>query len=139
MLILDKLEKSILILEQSYNETEVLLAQSEVSEIIKNTLRGGVIQNFEVVYEMSWKFIKRYLEISEDVNTISVLVRKDLFRYAHSKNMINDVSTWFNFHRLRNESAHTYNEIIALDIYYIIPTFLIEVRFLYNYLVSHNF
>ncbi len=138
MLVLDKLEKSILVLEQSYDETEILLNKDDVSNTIKNTLRGGVIQNFEVAYEMSWKFIKRYLEVSEDANTISSLVRKDLFRYAYSKNMIKELLAWFDFHRLRNESAHTYNEGIALGIYDVVPIFLEEARFLYDYLANHN-
>ncbi len=138
MFILDKLHKSILALEMSYSETEALLAQDDVSEVVKNTLRAGVIQNFEVAYEMCWKFLKRYLETNEDSATINSLVRKDLFRYAHGKNMLKDVSAWFDFHSLRNQSAHTYNEDTALDIYEIIPTFLIEALFLYDYLNADN-
>ena len=31
---------------------------------LKNTLRSGVIQNFEVAYELSWKFMKRWLSFN---------------------------------------------------------------------------
>lgn len=136
-LILDKFKSAIIVLEESYKESELVL-QSDVSSVLKNTLKSGVIQNFEVCYELAWKFMKRWLENNESAETINALSRKDLYRYAHSKKMIVDIQQWFIFHNLRNESSHTYNESVVLDIYGAIPLFIQEVQILYHFLDTHN-
>lgn len=137
LLVLDKLKYSVDILDKSYIETEKAIKEN-INDILKNTLISGIIQNFEVVYELSWKFIKRNLEYNETASEINALSRKNLYRYAYSKNMIKDIDTWFKFHALRNESSHTYNEAIANDIYKSIPVFLIETKYLLKYLEDNN-
>jgi len=77
-------------------------------------LRDSVIQRFEYTYELAWKIIKRWL--SENVSPESaepIYSRKELFRLAANWGLIQDPLQWFEYHKARNISAHTYNELEA--------------------------
>jgi nucleotidyltransferase substrate binding protein (TIGR01987 family) len=78
----------------------------------KNTMRAGLIQNFEFTYELSWKMIKRWLEnnVSSDYGQVS---NKELFRRAGQYNLINNVEKWFVYHEARNKTSHIYDEEVA--------------------------
>jgi nucleotidyltransferase substrate binding protein (TIGR01987 family) len=91
-------------------------------------LRDSVIQRFEYTYEFAWKTLKRYLEFDEGVENVDVLSRKDLFRLAAEKGLISDVNDWFEYHAARNESVHTYSEIIAEEIYEVAQKFVHSAR-----------
>lgn len=111
VLILDPLEKALsslnLALEQPINEF----------------IRDSVIQRFEYTYELSWKMLRRLLVELEGKEEISPLSRKELFRLAAEKGLINDVETWFQFHKARNQTSHTYNESIAEETWQIAKKF----------------
>lgn len=87
-------------------------------------IRDAVIQRFENTYELCWKFMRRYL--SEDIGneTVSSYSRKDLFRVAADKGLIDNPISWFTFHKARNETSHTYHEETAE------ATYLIAIKFL---------
>ena len=74
-------------------------------------VRAGVIQNFEVAYESSWKFIQRWLrENSSPTDADSPRTLKDLFRLAARTELLADPIPWFGFGEARNLTSHTYNE-----------------------------
>ena len=75
-----------------------------------NTVKSGVIQNFEVAYEQCWKFMKRWIE--ENISSVIAdgVTRKELFRLAAESRLIKNVELWFEYHHARNLSSHTYNE-----------------------------
>jgi len=81
------------------------------------TLRAGVIQNFEFTYELSWKFMKRYIEVAGDAAAIDGVPRRELFRVAAEHGLITEVSVWFDFHKERNQTSHTYDEETAEMVY----------------------
>ena len=76
---------------------------------VQNTLIAGVIQNFEFVYEISTKMIKRQLELEaispEEVDQSSF---RDILRTAAEKGLIDDVEAWFRYRLMRNITSHTY-------------------------------
>jgi len=76
-------------------------------------IRDAVIQRFEYTYELCWKFIKR--DLTEDLGSeaINMLSRRDLFRTAADRGLIDDPVPWFAFHKARNETSHTYNKNTA--------------------------
>ena len=80
--------------------------------------RAGVIQHFEICYELSWKFMKRWLEKcnGDDVEGLS---KKELFRLAQEKGLINDFEKWSSFASARNRTSHVYDEEVAEDVYFI--------------------
>jgi nucleotidyltransferase substrate binding protein (TIGR01987 family) len=88
------------------------------TEKIQNTLLAGVIQNFEFVYEISIKMIRRRLELDAaspvEVDEASF---RDLLRSAAEKGLIINVEAWFNYRKMRNITAHTYDHEKAEQVY----------------------
>src|SRR3954471_15820241 len=98
-LVLNSLKKAVESLEKAVT---VYSAAADRAQLEKDVLRAGVIQNFEFTYELSWKFMKRWLE--ENVSaTVDGMTRKELFRLAAENKLIEDVEAWFRYHRSRNE------------------------------------
>jgi nucleotidyltransferase substrate binding protein (TIGR01987 family) len=87
-------------------------------------IRDAVIQRFEYTYELCWKFIKRDLTEDMGADSINMLSRRDLFRVAADKGLIDDPMPWFTFHKARNETSHTYNKQTAEKTYEIALEFL---------------
>ena len=87
-------------------------------------LRAGVIQNFEFCYELSWKFMKRWLENNVSAEEADGVPRRELFRIAAENKLIDDVHAWMDFHRGRNISSHIYDEITAETVSELASNFL---------------
>lgn len=68
--------------------------------------KAGAVQAFEFCYELSWKTMKRVLEL----RGLEVGSPKDTFRKAHEEGLIKDPEIWFEFQKVRNIVTHTYNE-----------------------------
>ena len=86
---------------------------SSQNKVLKHSLRSGVIQNFEVAYELSWKFMKRWLEINIGPDIVAGVTRKEFYRIAEENLLISDVNMWWIFHEARNNTSHIYNEDVA--------------------------
>ena len=89
-----------------------------VDEDMQDTLRAGVIQNFEVAYEQSWKMLQRWIKSNvspEDAE--HPRTRKELFRIAARKGLIQDPAPWFEYAEARNMTSHTYDEGSALSVF----------------------
>ena len=100
--------------------------QSTDSSPLLRTLISGVVQHFEFTYELSWKFIKRWLGENLGKSQVDGLSRLELFRLAAEYQLIDSVESWMLFHRARNETSHTYNENIADEVFNIAEQFLPE-------------
>jgi nucleotidyltransferase substrate binding protein (TIGR01987 family) len=126
---LDSLIKAIqLIEERQEDDDELLLA-----------LRDSVVQRFEYTYELSWKMIQRWL--AENVNPESsepVYSRKELYRLAARWGLIRDPLAWFDYHKARNVSAHTYNEKNAEQAFSAAQKMVDDVKFLILALEKRN-
>jgi len=81
-----------------------------------NTLQSGVIQNFEVAYELSWKFMKRWLEQNINPNITLGVSRKEFYRIAKEHLLISDAEKWLEFHEARNETSHSYDKETADEV-----------------------
>jgi len=83
---------------------------------IKNpsiTEKAGIIQFFEIAFELSWKLMKDYLEF-EGYNVKSP---REAIKTAFSIELIDNGSIWLEALGDRNLTVHTYNESDADDIY----------------------
>jgi nucleotidyltransferase substrate binding protein (TIGR01987 family) len=88
------------------------------SEAVRNTLIAGVIQNFEFVYELSIKMMRRQIEIGAASPTETYHGDfRDLLRTAGEKGLIADVEAWFGYRKMRNTTAHTYDHEKATRVY----------------------
>lgn len=96
---------------------------------IKNTLIAGAIQNFEFVYELSIKMLKRQMEIdSSSPGEIDRVNFRDMLRMGGEKGLIEDVEAWFRYRQMRNVTAHTYDHDKAVETYQGIVGFLSDAR-----------
>lgn len=85
---------------------------------VRHTLIAGVIQNFEFGYEVCIKMIRRQLEIDAATPAeVDETNYRELLRRAGEKGLIADVEAWFEYRRLRNITAHTYNRNKAEEVF----------------------
>jgi nucleotidyltransferase substrate binding protein (TIGR01987 family) len=92
---------------KKYSGTDIKLTDS---------LRSGVIQNFETAYELCWKYMKRWLEGNISPDIVAGAVRKEFYRIANENLLISDPEAWFGFHSARNKTSHVYNKIAAEEV-----------------------
>ena len=119
---LENLKKAIDALDRSVGSAEKGIAAGSDANTIE-TLKAGVIQNFEVAYEQCWKIMKRWLEKNIGSEAVDGVTRRELFRYGAENNLIQDVDFWMEFHKARNETSHTYNEVVADKVYVVAKAF----------------
>lgn len=134
---LSSLEKAVDALERS-----VRLADAEMENFhpdLQDTVRAGVIQNFEVAYEQSWKMIQRWLtENRSPEEAGNPRTRKDLFRWAAKLGLIENPEPWFRYGESRNLTAHTYDQNKAEEAYRIAGEFIADVKYLLHQLEELN-
>jgi nucleotidyltransferase substrate binding protein (TIGR01987 family) len=109
------------------------------SKSVQNTLIAGVIQNFEFVYELSIKMIRRQIERDAASPTEADYSDfRDLLRTAAEKGLLADVEAWFEYRKMRNITAHTYDHNKAKRIYDGTLTFIADARALLETLDARN-
>jgi nucleotidyltransferase substrate binding protein (TIGR01987 family) len=106
------------------NALNVYYRYDQSDEELRKTLQAGVIKNFEVTYELCWKFMKRWIEQNVSPDSLDGTTRKELFRQAAENKLITNVETWFTFHRARNETSHTYDSQTAENVFTVAQDFL---------------
>jgi nucleotidyltransferase substrate binding protein (TIGR01987 family) len=128
---LSSLKKAINALNRALNEYE-----KNPSEFVKDSC----IQRFEFTYELSHKFIKRYLEITEaNPDEIEEMSFQQLIRRATEKGLLlSDWESWKDYRKSRGKTSHTYDEDTATEVFEAIPDFLKEVEYLYKRLEERN-
>lgn len=110
------LEQSVEALDSALVEQERLESDATASVALRTVVRSGVIQCFEVTYEQAWKAMRRRLVQDEGPETIDPLSRRDLFRLAHRKGLVEHAEPWLTWHEARNLSSHTYSGETALSV-----------------------
>jgi nucleotidyltransferase substrate binding protein (TIGR01987 family) len=121
-------------IKDSKDETFISLLQPSQKLLIMS----GVIQNFEFTYELSWKFIKRWLEHNLGSSHVDGVTRRELFRLAAEHQLISSVDDWMFFHQARNQTSHTYDEKTAREICLAAEKFLPLAQVLLNRLEEKN-
>ena len=71
-----------------------------------NTEKAGLIQFFEVCFELAWKILKDYLESQGFVTKFP----RDTLKQAFQSNLIEDGHAWMKALEDRNLTSHTYDE-----------------------------
>jgi nucleotidyltransferase substrate binding protein (TIGR01987 family) len=109
------------------------------SPAVRDTLIAGVIQNFEFVYELGVKMLKRRIEL-DAINPVDVdgLNYRDLLRVAGENGLIANVPAWFGYRQMRNITAHTYDHAKARQVHRDILTFVADARALLDQLEAGN-
>jgi len=102
--------------------TNVLKYAEEIESNRENNIfyaeeaaRAAVIQHFKYTYELSWKMMKRFIELAESRK--DSLTRKGLFKRAGEIGIIDNFHKCIEFHDARNLISHTYEEESAELVY----------------------
>jgi nucleotidyltransferase substrate binding protein (TIGR01987 family) len=109
------------------------------SSKVQNTLIAGVIQNFEFVYEVGYKMLRRQIELEAAIPTeVDESNFRDVLRLAGEKGLIADVEAWFRYRQMRNITAHTYDHEKAQKVYEGTLVFINDARALLASLEARN-
>ncbi len=118
------------------NDLKWFNAQSEAAQKL---LISGIVKNFEFVYEVSVKMIKRFVEstalIPEEIDQLDF---REILRKSAEIGIIENVSDWFEFRKLRNTTAHTYDNEKAHHVESHCNKLLVAVDFLIAALSTRN-
>jgi nucleotidyltransferase substrate binding protein (TIGR01987 family) len=102
---------------------KALQSLQEVLRLEKTPIvRDAAIQRFEYTYELSWKFLRRWLEL-EGHPDIAKLPLKEVFRIGAERGLIRDPEAWFRYQQARNMTVHTYDQARAEDVYKVLAAF----------------
>jgi len=94
----------------------------EVLGVEKTSItRDSAIQRFEFCMDLTWKTLKTYLE---EIHGVIVKSPKETLRAAYQQGLLEFDKSWIEYVDLRNETVHTYNELLAEKTYETLPGFL---------------
>ena len=74
--------------------------------------RAGLIQFFEMAFELSWKLLKDY----EEMEGFAPKTPREVIKQAFQTELVRDGHGWVNALQDRNLMSHTYNEKVAIDV-----------------------
>jgi nucleotidyltransferase substrate binding protein (TIGR01987 family) len=92
-------------------DDSVVLSQQRPLSLLEEQ---GVIKTFEFTYELGWNVLKDYLEYQ---GIVGIIGSRDAIREAFQKGLISQGQLWMDMSQDRNKSAHTYNKIVADDLF----------------------
>lgn len=87
-------------------------------------IRDACIQRFEYCFELSWKMLKRRLELDlPDASSVDAMSYRDLIRAGAERGLFGDVDAWMIYRDKRNITSHSYNAAKAAEVASSIPAF----------------
>ena len=101
---------------ENFDKSYKLLKKYSNQEITTELERAGIIQFFEMTFELAWKTLKDYLEyLGISLNTGSP---REVLKESYSHNLIENGDIWINMMLSRNSLSHLYDEEESRKIYY---------------------
>lgn len=97
---------------QNFERACALLERTAAKPDLSEAERGGLIQFFEMAFELSWKLLKDYLT-SEGYEITSP---RDAIKQAFQSRLIREGGVWLIALEDRNLTTHTYDEATALRV-----------------------
>ena len=135
---LSSFAKALQSLKEAVNESESEIFMSGLTPVQQNLIRAGVVQNFEFTFELSWKFIQRWIRLNRFPEDAEPRSRKDLFRMAARYGLIKDPVPWFRYSEARNLTSNTYDESKAKEVYDTAVRFCVDANALLSELQATN-
>jgi nucleotidyltransferase substrate binding protein (TIGR01987 family) len=80
---------------------------------LSNLEKQGLIQSFEYCHELAWNMLKDFFEYQ---GKTAIMGSRDATREAFNRNLLNDGEAWMQMIASRNQTSHTYDELIANEI-----------------------
>ena len=132
------LENAVMQLEEALEIHGSELALSDPR--LKRHLTAAVIHAFEFAYELSFRMLRRYLELaSPNPAEIDGLVFNEIIREAYRQALVRfELPVWREYRRNSGTTSHTYNEERAQEVFESVPDFLQDARYLLNRLQERS-
>jgi nucleotidyltransferase substrate binding protein (TIGR01987 family) len=94
---------------QNYEKAFLLIKRTLEIQNPSEAEKGGIIQFYEMAFELAWKLMKDYLEeVGYTVNS-----PREAIKQAFQAGIIKDGQKWIEALEDRNLTTHTYDESIA--------------------------
>lgn len=94
---------------ENFHKSYSLLDKYYSQESCTELEQAGIIQIFEMTFELAWKVLKDYLE----ADGYSVKSPRETIKQAFQNELINDGHIWLEALSDRNLATHTYDEKVA--------------------------
>lgn len=94
---------------ENYEKTYRVLEKDADGPIQNELERAGLIQLFEMTFELAWKVLKDYLETEGYI----VKSPREAIKIAFQTGIIDDGHIWIDALSNRNLTTHTYDEQLA--------------------------
>lgn len=111
---------------------------AQMTDIERIAIRAGVIQHFEVAYELAWALIARWLNANITPGIAKGVTRRQLYRLAAENGLIYSVNAWMRHHKGRNATSHIYDHDRAEAVYRGTVDFVHDARPLLEALEARN-
>ena len=111
----------------------------QLGEVVEIGIRAGIVQYFELTYELAVTMIKKQLsEIVANPEDLAEMFFASLMREAARAGLIHDPAAYTNYRVIRNRTTHSYNCELTEKAVATMPEFLDSVRFLIEELTRRN-
>ena len=134
----DSLRKSLSALAQVAAVSGNDERMAQLTDIERLAIRAGVVQHFEITYELCWKLIARWLNANISPGIADGVTKQQLFRLAAENRLINDVEKWMGHHERRNATSHIYDFDKAEVVYRATADFVHDARALLRALEARH-
>lgn len=111
---LGKLEEAVNFIKHDTVLKEQIEERENITKILNDLIKQGLIQSFEYTHEMAWNVMKDYAAYQGNAE---VRGSRDASREAFAMGLIADGEVWMEMIRSGNKTSHTYNEEIADEIF----------------------
>lgn len=87
-------------------------------------VRDGCIQRFEFTFELSWRMLKRQLQMDlPNAQEVDAMTWRALMRAGAEQGLIDDINAWLLYREKRNITSHTYDAAKAAEVAAVLPEF----------------
>jgi len=135
---LDSLRKSLHALSEVATVSGNDERMGQLTDVERVAIRAGVVQHFEITYELCWKLMARWLNANVSPGVADGVTRRQLFRLAAERRLIQDVGRWMDHHEGRNATSHIYDFDKAEAVYRATLDFVHDARALLRALEARN-
>lgn len=111
---LNKLKEAVQYIQKNFVQESDQLNETELSFVLDEIVKEGLIQRFEYTHELAWNVMKDYAHFQGNTE---VAGSRDATREAFQLQLITDGKLWMDMIGSRNKTSHTYNEETAEEIY----------------------
>ena len=99
---------------ENFNKCLTVLLEAE-KNISDEIYRMGIIGQFNLTFELSWKALREVLLI-HGVNKAGTGSPREIIKAGYEFHFLDDEETWLDMLKRRNQTIHVYNEEIAVEL-----------------------